>query len=298
MPESSKKFLFPEAISKIRGLEFKARLIVEGFITGLHKSPYHGFSVEFAEHRPYMTGDSVKNLDWKIFAKRDRYFVKEFEEETNLKAYLLLDCSASMGYSSQKISKFEYASYLAAALAYLLIRQKDAAGLVTYDQAIKSYLPPSSKRVHLGPLLTTLENTKPSSKTKTAPTLHQMAERIKRRGLVILLSDLLDNPDEVLFGLKHFRHKGHEVIVFHILDPMERTFAFHKEAIFEDLETGEKINTLPWQVRRDYQKAVEAFSHHYLSECRKNLIDYQLLDTAMPFDRALFGYIAKRERLF
>jgi len=234
------KYLDPKTLTKIGSLDLKARLIVEGYISGQHKSPYHGFSVEFAEHRPYMSGDSTKNLDWKIFARRDRYFVKEFEEETNLKAYLLLDCSASMGYSSQKISKFEYASHLAAALAYLLIRQKDAVGLVTYDQAIKSYLPPSSKRVHLGPLLGQLEHSRPSSQTKTAPTLHHMAERIKRKGLVILLSDLLDIPDEVLFGLKHFRHKGHEVIVFHILDPMERTFGFHKEAIFEDLETGEK----------------------------------------------------------
>jgi uncharacterized protein (DUF58 family) len=297
MPDH-RRFLKPEVISKLSGMEMKARLVVEGFIAGLHRSPYHGFSVEFAEHRQYMPGDPLRNIDWKVYGKTDRYFVKEFEEETNLKSYLLLDISGSMGYSSDSISKLEYGSYHCASLTYLMLKQRDSVGLVIFDQKIKKYIPPKSTLSHLHNLLRELDKLTPSEPTNISSTLHQMAERIKRRGLIILLSDLFDRPEEIISGLKHFRHKKHEVIVFHILDPKERSFAFEDEAVFKDLETNEEIMTSPWQIRREYQERLKSLLNRYTLECRESLIDYVLLDTSVPFDRALFSYLNKRQRLW
>ena len=296
--EDHRRFLKPEVISKLSGMEMKARLVVEGFIAGLHRSPYHGFSVEFAEHRQYMPGDPLRNIDWKVYGKTDRYFVKEFEEETNLKAYLLLDISGSMGYSSNGINKLEYGSYLCAALSYLMLKQRDSVGLVIFDQKIKKYIPPKSTLSHLHNLLRELDKLSPSEPTNISSALHQMAERIKRRGLIILLSDLFDQPEEIISGLKHFRHKKHEVIVFHILDPKERSFAFENEAIFKDLETNEEIMTSPWQIRKEYQERLKELLNRYTLECRDSMIDYVLLDTSVPFDRALFSYLNKRQRLW
>jgi uncharacterized protein (DUF58 family) len=296
--QDHRRFLKPEVVSKLSGMEIKARLVVEGFIAGLHRSPYHGFSVEFAEHRQYMPGDPLRNIDWKVYGKTDRYFVKEFEEETNLKAYLLLDISGSMGYSSNGINKLEYGSYLCAALSYLMLKQRDSVGLVIFDQKIKKYIPPKSTLSHLHNLLRELDKLSPSETTNISSTLHQMAERIKRRGLIILLSDLFDKPEEIITGLKHFRHKKHEVIVFHILDPKEQSFAFDNEAVFKDLETKEEIWTSPWQIRKEYQDRLKELLNRYTLECRESLIDYVLLDTSVPFDRALFSYLNKRQRLW
>lgn len=296
--EDYRRFLKPEVISKLSGIEIKARLVVEGFIAGLHRSPYHGFSVEFAEHRQYMPGDPLRNIDWKVYGKTDRYFVKEFEEETNLKAYLLLDISGSMGYSSNGINKLEYSSYLCAALSYLMLKQRDSVGLVVFDQKIKNYIPPKSTLSHLHNLLKELDKLSPSETTNISSTLHQMAERIKRRGLIILISDLFDQPAEIISGLKHFRHKKHEVIVFHILDPKEKSFAFEKEAVFKDLETKEEIMTSPWQIRKDYQDKLKELLNRYTLECRESMIDYVRLDTSVPFDRALFSYLNKRQKLW
>ncbi|MBN1561396.1 DUF58 domain-containing protein, partial [candidate division KSB1 bacterium] len=214
------RYLQPQTASKLANLNLVARLVVEGFITGLHKSPYHGFSVEFAEHRQYMPGDEIKHIDWKVYAKTDRHFIKQFEEETNLKSYMLLDSSASMGYTSHALSKLEYSSYLVAALSYLMLKQRDSVGLVTFDEKIRTFMPPRSVKSYLTLILKELHKTTSHERTNVAATLHQMAERIHRRGLIILFSDLLDNPQKVMSGLKHFRHKKHEVIVFHILDPM------------------------------------------------------------------------------
>jgi uncharacterized protein (DUF58 family) len=291
-------FLNPEVVSRLKSLEMRARLVVEGFITGLHKSPYHGFSVEFAEHRQYMPGDPMRNIDWKVFAKSDRYFVKEFEEETNLKAYILLDASKSMSYTSGKISKFTYAAQLAAALAFLMLKQRDAVGLVAFDERVRTYIPPKSASVHLHALLTTLAAVEPASTTDAGVALHEMAERIKRRGLIIILSDLFDNPSTVLAGLKHFRHRKHEVLVFHILDPAERHFDFPVEAIFRDLETGEEISTLPWQIKAEYQRTIGAHIDRFRRECRDAFVDYVPMDTSVPYDYALFSYLAKRQRLY
>jgi len=293
-----RKYLRPDIVSRLSGLEIKARLVVEGFIAGLHRSPYHGFSVEFAEHRQYMPGDPLKNIDWKVYSRTDRFFVKEFEEETNLKAYLLLDISGSMGYHSNGISKLEYGSYLCAALSYLMLQQRDSVGLVTFDQKIQKYIPPKSAATHLHVLLSQLDKIQASQTTNVSSALHEMAERIKRRGLIILLSDLFDSPEKIMSGLKHFRHRKHEVIVFHILDPRERDFSFPQEAIFKDIETQEEILTSPWQIQKDYQSKLQEWIEKYRLESRESLIDYVLLDTSVPFDEALFAYLSKRQRLF
>jgi uncharacterized protein (DUF58 family) len=298
MPSSYRKYLDPEVVGKLKGMELKARMVVEGFIAGLHKSPYHGFSVEFAEHRQYMPGDNIRDIDWKVYAKSDRFYIKQYEEETNLKAYLLLDCSASMGYSSGKTVKLDYASLLAASLSFMMLKQKDAVGLVTFDETIRRYIPPRSKSGHLHILLQELANQKATDKTDIAVTLHEMAERISRRGLILIFSDLLDEPDEIISGLKHFRHKNHEVILFHILDPRERDFAFPSEAVFKDLETGEELTTLPWQIKKHFRRATREFSERISSECRQSRIDYHLIDTSLPFDRALYAFLSKRERLY
>ncbi len=296
-PTDYRKYLDPEILSKVASMDLRARLVVEGFITGLHKSPYHGFSVEFAEHRQYMPGDDIKHVDWKVYGKTDRFYVKQFEEETNLKAHILLDSSASMGYTSGNITKLQYASYLAGALSYLMMRQRDAVGLVTFDEKIRKYLPPRSITTYLNQILLHLEKAKPEAGTETASALHQMAERIQRRGLIILLSDLLDEPEKIIAGLKHFRHKKHEVIVFQILDPLELTFEFENDAVFKDMESGEEMNTQPWHIRSDYQAAVKAFTDHYKTLCRQHQIEYVLLNTKDTYDRALAEYLLKRKNV-
>ncbi len=292
-----RQFLQPATVSKLANLDLIARLVVEGFITGLHRSPYHGFSVEFAEHRPYMPGDDIRHIDWKVYAKTHRYYRKEFEEETNLKTHLLIDASASMGYTSDKVTKLQYATYLAAALAYLMIHQRDAVGLVTFDEKIRRYLPPRSVFSYLPLLLQEMQNTTSSASTDVAQTLHQMAERIHRRGLVMLFSDLLDDPLQIISGLKHFRHNHHEVIVFHLLDPLERSFNFRQDAQFVDLESGEKMATQPWHIRGEYRRLIEEHIETLKRLCRENRIDYVLMDTSEPFDRALLQYLGKRKRI-
>jgi len=292
------QYLKPEVVAQLSSMELKARLVVEGFITGLHRSPYHGFSVEFSEHRQYMPGDEIKHIDWKAYGKTQRYYVKQFEEETNLKAYLIVDASRSMGYASAgRLSKLTYASYIAAALAYLMMEQRDAVGLVVYGEALKVYQPPRATRPYLQQLLGELQRLVPEGATNTAATLHEIAERIKRRGLVVLLSDLFDDPDSVLTALKHFRHKGNEVLVLQILDPLERSFAFGGEAVFRDMETAEELTTQPWHIQESYQKAFGLYLGRLRSECRENRIDHVLLDTSTPFDQALFEYLNTRRRM-
>ncbi len=271
-----------------------ARLVVEGFITGLHKSPYHGFSVEFAEHRPYMPGDEIRRLDWKVYAKTDRFFIKQFEEETNLKCYLLLDASASMGFASHEISKLRYTSYLSAALAHLMLRQRDAVGLITFDEKIRTLLPPRSVGSYLSVILKELQNSRSSAETDISAVLHETAERLTRRGLVILFSDLFDEPRRVLSGLKHFRHKKHEVIVCHIRDPLERSFDFRRDGLYEDLESGDRISTQPWHIRGDYRRLMAQFIEEMKRGCQEQRIDYVQAVTDEPFDRLLLQYLIKR----
>ncbi len=294
-----RRWLDPAVVARLAHLDVRARLVVEGFIAGMHRSPFHGFSVEFAEHRPYMPGDPLKNLDWKVLAKSDRDLVKQYTEETNLRAHLMLDLSGSMGFRSERasLSKLEYARSLAAALAYLMLGQQDAVGVMLFGDHPQSYVPPRSVRSHLDVVLKTLSQGTAGGPTKLGPALHELAERIKRRGLVVLFSDLLDTPAEVLSGLQHFRHRNHEVIVFHILDPDEIEFPYTDASTFVDLETGAQLTTEPWEIAPRYRQQLEAWRNHYSRSCREQRVDYVPLDTRTPFDRALLAYLEKRATL-
>ena len=289
--------LTPDIISRLNNLSLKARFVVEGFIVGLHKSPYHGFSVEFSEHRAYGAGDEIRHVDWKLWGKTDRFFIKQFEEETNLKSYLLVDQSLSMTYKSKKMTKLEYAQILAASLGYLMLKQQDAVGLTLFDDRIRVNIPARSKRSHLNIILSQMQNIIAGPETTIAPVLHKTAEAIKKRGLIILISDLFDDPDKVLSGLQHFRYKGHEVIVFHILDPQEITLDFTQRTRFRDMESGEEIVTDPWHIQSDYQKSMEQFCDYIKSNCRQKNIDYVQLSTDLPLDMALSEYLIKRKRI-
>ena len=302
LPNSQMKqqqsYLRPDVVSRLASMEMRARLVVEGFITGLHKSPYHGFSVEFAQHRPYMPGDEIRMIDWKVQGRTGRYYIKQFEQETNLKSWLIVDTSRSMAFKSEgSISKLDYASSLAAALAYLMIKQQDAVGLVTYDEEVRKYLPPHSTRVYLRTILKELQLLEAQNSTGTSRALNMVAERLNRRGLVMVFSDLFDDPKEVMNALKHFRYDQHEVILFHVLDPRERNFAFGRDAIFRDMESGEELMTQPYQIQKAYQESMRDFIETYKRECREQRIDYVLLDTATDFDVALYEYLNKRKRI-
>jgi uncharacterized protein (DUF58 family) len=246
-----------------------------------------------------MPGDPLKNLDWKVWARSDRLLVKQYTEETNLRCHLLIDLSGSMGFRSPRasMSKLEYAQSLAAALSYLMIHQQDAVGTMLFADRPLSYVPPRSVRSHLDIVLKTIGSTQPQGRTRLGPALHELAERIKRRGLQIVFSDLMDDPAEVLSGLQHFRHRHHEVIVFHILDPDEVDFPYTDTSTFVDLESGVRLTTEPWEIARRYREKLEAWSDYYRRHCRERLIDYVRLDTRTPFDRALLAYLEKRARL-
>jgi len=298
MPEESyRRFLDPTVVSKLATMEIRARLVVEGFVTGLHRSPYKGFSVEFAEHRQYMPGDPLKHIDWKVFGKTDRFYIKEYEEETNLRGYVLLDASGSMGYGTTGVTKIEYARHLAAALIYLMLKQQDSAGLLVFDEVIREFVPPRSTPRQLHLLLSELDRAKPTAETSIGGVLHELARRMRRRGLVMVISDLLEDPDTVISGLKHFRHLKHEVIVFHVLDPKEAAFRFDGDATFRDMETGETMTTEPLSIRSDYVGAVEEWMARLRRECAESRIDYVPIQTSTPYDRALFSYLEKRKRL-
>jgi uncharacterized protein (DUF58 family) len=291
--------LDPRIVSRLGRLDLVAKLVVEGFISGLHKSPFHGFSVEFVEHRQYMPGDPLRSIDWKVLAKSDRVYVKQYEDETNLRAHLVVDHSASMNWTSTPggITKLEYARTLAAALAYMMLGQQDAVGLLTFAETIEKYIPARAKRSHLDVILGELARMQPGGRTALAESLHHLAERIRSRGLVLLFSDLMAPPEAVLSGLAHFRHRQHEVIVFHILDPAERAFDFSEPGTFVDAETGEEVALEPWEVRGHYKDRMQAWIERYTTECRRARIDYVTLDTATPYDEALFAYLEKRRRL-
>lgn len=291
--------LTPEFISELSNMELRARLIVEGFLIGMHRSPYHGFSVEFAEHRQYFPGDDIGNIDWKVYGRSDRLYIKQYEEETNLKAYILLDASKSMGFKRDgSVSKLEYAGYLAAGLIYLMMRQQDATGLAVYDETVRRFFEPHLTYSYLKLLLTELSGLQPDSKTSTATALSSLAERIKRRGLIIVISDFLDDTKNVVTALKHFRHRKNEVIAFQVLDDAEMNLDFPADAVFTDMETGERIPTQVSAIRKAYRKSVENFVHDLKSKCFENDIDYALLTTSTPFDKALTAYLTRRKKMF
>ncbi|MFO7444825.1 MAG: DUF58 domain-containing protein [Ignavibacteriaceae bacterium] len=298
-PNDYLKYLKPSVVSRLNSLELRARFIVEGFMVGMHRSPFHGFSVEFTEHRPYMQGDNLRDVDWKVYGKTERYVIKQYEEETNLKSYIIFDTSKSMSYASEgNISKLEYASTLIAALSYLMVKQQDAVGLSLYAEKIHKYLPPKSTRSYLQEILKTLASVTASDKTNTSSSLNSIAEKIKRRGLVIIVSDFFDNIDSVLSALKHFRYNKNEVIVFQVLDPLERSFAFGADAVFKDIETADEITTQPYQIQKAYKEAMEQFISKLKTECLNSGIDYNIIETSTPFDKALYSYIQKRRMLY
>jgi len=291
------RYLDPAVVGKLQNMELKARLIVEGYIAGLHRSPYHGFSVEFAEYRPYMQGDNIKSIDWKVYAKTDRTYVKVFEEETNLIANILVDKSGSMGFPEGETTKLDYGCMLAASLTYLLIRQQDAVGLCLFDDEVRRLIPHRSVRKQMFQILHTLDGVTPGAKTSISPALHEMAERMSRRGLVVLISDLMDKPDDVLMGLKHFRHRQHEVVVFHVLDPREMDIDYKEAVEFEDMETGEKLRVEPQFLRNQFKSDVRAWIDTLERGCRNHQIDYHLLRSDTPFDVALTAFLGKRARM-
>ena len=291
--------LDPAVVARLAHLDVRARVVVEGFIAGMHRSPFHGFSVEFAEHRPYMPGDPLKNLDWKVWARSDRLLVKQYTEETNLRCHLLLDLSGSMAFKSARasMSKLEYSQALSASLAYLMLHQQDAVGALLFADKPLAFVPARAVRSHLDVLLKTLDRVTPQGRTRLGPALHELAERIKRRGLIVLCSDLMDRPEEILLGLQHFRHRHHEVVVFHVLDPDELDFPYTDTATFVDMESGERLTTEPWEIARRYRERLEAWSEQYRRQCREQRIDYVRLDTRTSFDLALLAYLEKRARL-
>lgn len=291
-------FLDPATLARLGTLDLKARSVVEGFLNGLHRSPFRGFSVEFAEYRQYLPGDDLARLDWKVYARTDRHFVKKFEEETNLECHVLLDVSRSMGYASGAVSKLQYGSYLTAALAYLMHRQRDAVGLIAFDDRILEMRPPSARGGHLTSILVTLDRLTLGDQTNVAKPLKDLAEAIRKRGLVVLISDLLDDAGRVIDGLKHFRYRGTEVIVFHVLDPAERQFPFEQPARFRDTETMREVMAVPGAVRDQYMAAIEALIARYKRELQLAGIDYVLLDTSMPLEAALMPYLLTRRRAY
>lgn len=292
--------LKPHELAALGGLEFVARQVVEGFIAGLHRSPHRGFSVEFAEHRMYQPGDDLRYIDWRMFGRSDRYYIKQFEEETNLRAYLLIDVSASMAWTSEEgvlPPKLWYAKQLAASLALLLVRQGDAVGMLTFDESLRSHVAPRGGRRHWHELLRTLDPVSASGRTDPGTALRDLAGRLRRRGLVVLISDLLVDPEATRLALRFLRHRGHEVIVFHIMDPGERELPAVGDVRFVDPETDEELPASAADVRREYRDAVQ----HALAEWRRELapqgIDYILVGTDEPMTHALRAYLHKRERL-
>jgi uncharacterized protein (DUF58 family) len=291
------RYLDPAVIARLGTIDLKARTIVEGFLTGLHRSPYKGFSVEFAEYRQYLPGDDLATLDWKVYARSDKHFIKKYEEETNLTCHMLIDVSKSMGYASGEVTKLQYASFLTGALAYLMHRQRDAFGLIAFDENISALLPASARTGHLRAVLLALERLQLGAGTNVAKPLNDLAAAVRKRGMIVLISDLLDDPAQVLNGLKHFRHRGTDVIVFHILDPYELKFPFEHAARFRDMETEEEVVAVPGSIRDDYLASMQSLIAFYKKELQLSGIDYCLLDTSQPLELGLMSYLMMRHRL-
>lgn len=294
--EESPKFLDPRTLAKLKGLKLRAQRIVEGYVAGLHRSPYRGFSIEFAEHREYAPGDDLRYLDWKVFGRTDKFYLKQFEDETNLIGYLVLDVSESMRYKGpdSPLSKIEYAQCLAASLCWLILQQQDAVGLVTFDDRVRAHLPPSSNVAHLGQLLDVLESTSSKSKTATGPIFHELAEKWKKRGVVVVISDLFDNVTSLLAGLKHFRHCRHDVIILHVLDAAELDFPFTQPTLFRGLEGQSDLAADPRALRHAYLNEINGFLQAIKQGCREREMDYRQIRTDQALDTALAAFLTRR----
>jgi uncharacterized protein (DUF58 family) len=286
----------PRVLAKLKNLYLRARFVVDGVMVGIHPSRAKGLSSEFEDHREYSPGDDVRHIDWKAYGKFDRYSIKEYRETTNLKAYILLDASSSMSYASDGLSKFEYGSTLTASLAYLMLKQQDAVGLITFSSRIEKMVPPMAAPGHLFAILKELEDRIPGGETSSGPVLQELAGSLKRRGFIILISDLLDNPEEVTRGLKQLRARGNDVMVFHLLDRDELEFPFEEPTLFFDLEEDIKLLTDPKAVRSAYLQSMNSLIEGYRQTCASYLIDYSLFNTSVGLDRALVRYLAWREK--
>jgi len=300
MPDDAKQYLQPHVLAKLGDLELRARLVVEGFVSGMHRSPYHGYSVEFAQHKEYVAGDDLRHLDWRVFGRTDRFYIKQFEEETNLRTHILLDCSSSMRYpdhepAEARLTKFEYAATTAASLAYLLTRQQDAVGLMLFDNEVRTNVPPLSSTAHLKSLIGRIGEARLDQPTETKALWSQLAGNLQRRSLVVVLSDFLADADEVIPALERIRYANHEVIVMHVLDHDEREFPFQDNTQFEGLETPElQVRVDPQALRSGYLEALEGFVTRLRSACTNNRMDYVGLSTTDPLDVALRGYLTAR----
>lgn len=289
------RYVDPRVLSRIKDLELLARSVVDGFINGLHRAPYFGASIDFAEHRGYVAGDDIRRVDWKLYARTDRYFVKQYEADTNANFSVLMDVSRSMSFASQGVSKLEYGSYLGACLAYLSMRQRDRVGIVTFDEDIVTYVPPSAK--HFNVLLHTLDRARAEKPGRLISVLHKAAEHFKRRSIVALISDLYENPDELLDALKPYAYLGNDLVVFHVLDPAEIEFPYKEASRFEDLESGEQVPVVPSVFAEQYRKMMREHIDRLTTKFTEARIDYVQLNTSQPLDDALFRYLANRERL-
>lgn len=297
--------LSPESLQSIKRLDLRARMVVRGFLQGLHSSPFHGFSVQFSEHRRYNRGDDPKLIDWLVYAKTDKYYVKRYESETNLTGYLVMDLSKSMGFTeSQSMTKFEYCTCLAASLTYLMTMQQDPVGLISFAEKMRALLPARSRRGHLGDVMAQLSKLKPAGKTDLPACITQVASMLKQHALVMLFSDLLPNSDdqagqdEIIAALARLRHGGNDVIVFHVLDEAEVNFPYEGPVQFEDSESGDTISVDATGFREDYLKQVNEFRETFREGCNNLRIDYVPLDTSMPFDKALTEYLIQRQSRF
>ena len=291
----------PAGLARIGNLELIAKQVVEGFLTGKHRSPYHGFSVEYLDHRSYTPGDEMRMLDWKVLARTDKYYVKLFEDETNLRATILLDCSKSMDFrgpgNTDGLSKLQWGSYLAAALTYLLIRQNDSVGLMLFDTEVRTYIPPKAHPTQFRRILDLLDNVKPGGETDVGIVLHDAAERLKRRGLVILISDLIDDEPKIASGLQHFRHNNHEVIVFHTMDDAELTFPFERITRFQDMEGAGRVVVNPNSLRKRYLARIQTFTDQLQNDCFERKVSYNLANTKEAYGPYLAAYLDKRARI-
>ncbi len=289
------RFVDPKVLARVKDLELLARSVVDGFINGLHRAPYFGASVDFAEHRGYVAGDDIRRVDWRLYARTDRYFIKQYEADTNANFSVLLDVSKSMGFASQGVSKLEYAKFLAACLAYLSQRQRDRVGITTFDEDVVSHVPVSAK--HFNVLLHTLDRAAAERPGRLIDNLKVLAEHYKRRSIVALMSDLYENPSDLLDALRPFTFAGNDLVIFHVLDPAEITFPYSDPSRFLDLESGEEVPVVPEVFADQYRKMMQEHIESIRSKCSESRIDYVLLDTSKPLDEALFAYLGNRERL-
>ena len=292
-----KSYLDPLVVAKLSTMFIRAKCVVEGTISGLHSSKFKGQSLEFAQHREYSFGDELKHLDWKIYGKSDRYFIKQYEEETNLRAHILLDASGSMSYRSDGVSKLEYASYVVASLAYLMIKQGDSVGLTVYGRGLKKNIAPRSGLSHLSVILDELGRLSPEGETDISKVLMEFSAHIKKRGLIILISDLLDDPDSVIKSIKNYRFAKHDVMVFHILDRMEEKLDMPGNVLFQHMESSRNIITEPEIIKDEYDRLIAEFIDRYKSEFHKADIDYSYFNTSVPLDKALTQYLTRRSKL-